>query len=406
VTSVVGAPSALPRRFGRNVFMNYVAQAVTALAAIVITPLLLRHLGRSAFGIWILASSVVTYLQLFAAGFGGATTRLVAEDATVRPEAAVRTLNTTFFVLVPLGALALGAGIGVAFAFPAVFHVAPALHTDVVVAVAVLAVAMAAALPCDTFGGALLGHQRFDLLSVSNALLVAATTVASIVIVVNGGGIVALAVATTAISVSFHLVRYGMLRHIEPATRLRRRLVDRVQLGRVVRLSGWFLLLAVLTAIYNTLCDVLIVGIVAGVRAAAVYAVGSRLAKAAMQALDSLAQVFFPHASHTARNESRAALADIAVDGTRVTLLGGTMASLVFAVLASPGIRAWVGPGYHTAAEILVVLAVAMALGSPFRALGIEVGDGARRVLCKCAAIRRHMGGCIQRRKRKGAVES
>lgn len=377
-----GAPSALPSRFGRNVLMNYVAQIVTALAAIVITPLLLKHLGRSAFGVWILASSIVTYLQLFAAGFGGATTRLVAEDAAVRPEVAVRTLNTTFFVLVPLAALALVAGVVIAFLFPSMFHVTPALHTDVVIAVAVLAVAMAAALPCDTFGGALLGHQRFDLLSISNALLVATTTAASIVIVVNGGGIVPLAVATTLISLSFHVVRYAMLRHIEPSTRLSRRLVDRVQLRRAARLSGWFLVLAVLTAVYNTLCDVLIVGIVAGVRAAAVYAVGSRLAKAAMQALDSLAQVFFPHAAHTARNESRDALAGITIDGTRVTLLGGTMAALVFVVLAAPGIRAWVGPGYRTSAQVLVVLAVAMALGSPFRALAnIMTGAGDLRSL-------------------------
>jgi len=374
--------SALPRRFGRNVLMNYGAQAVTALAAVVITPMLLHHLGRSAFGVWILASSIVTYLQLFAAGFGGATTRLVAEDAAVRPEAALRTLNTTFFVLVPLGGVALVAGVGMAFVFPAMVHVGPALHTDVVIAVAVLALAMAAALPCDTFGGALLGHQRFDLLSLSNALLVATTTLASIVVVVNGGGLVPLAVVTTVISVSFHGVRYAMLRHIEPATRLRPGLVDRVQLGRAARLSGWFLMLAVLTALYNTLCDVLIVGIVAGVKAAAVYAVGSRLAKAAMQALDSLAQVFFPHASHTARNVSRAALADIAVDGTRVTLLGGTMAATVFAVLAEPGIRAWVGPGYHTSAQVLVVLALAMALGSPFRALAnIMTGAGDLRSL-------------------------
>ena len=95
--------SALPQKFGRNVIMNYVAQIVAAVAAIVITPLLLKHLGQSLFGVWILASSVVTYLQLFAAGFGGATTRLVAEDAAERPEVAVRTLNTTFFVLLPWG---------------------------------------------------------------------------------------------------------------------------------------------------------------------------------------------------------------------------------------------------------------------------------------------------------------
>jgi len=374
--------SALPRRFGRNVVMNYGAQVVTAIAALVITPLLLHHLGRSLFGVWILASSVVTYLQLFGAAFGGATTRLVAEDAGHRPQAALRTLNTTFFVLIPLGALALVAGVIIAFFFPTIVHVDHGLRAQVILAVAVLAISVAVALPCDTFGGALLGHQRFDLLSISNALLIALTTAVSIVIVVLGGSIVPLAIATTVISVAMHGVRYGMVAHIQPGTRLRRSLVDRTQLRRAVRMSGWFLSLGVLTAIYNTLCDVLIVGIVAGVRVAAVYAVGSRLAKAAMQALDSLAQVFFPHASDTARNVSSGALADIAVDGTRVTMLGGTLAALVFVVLAAPGIHAWVGPGYATSARVLVVLAIALALGSPFRVLGnIMTGAGDLRAL-------------------------
>ncbi len=46
-------------------------------------------------------------------------------------------------------------------------------------------------------------------------------------------------------------------------------------------------------------------------------------------------------------------------------MAAGLMASLVFIVLASPGIRAWVGPGYDTSAQVLVVLAVATALASP-----------------------------------------
>ena len=58
------------------------------------------------------------------------------------------------------------------------------------------------------------------------------------------------------------------------------------------------------------------------------------------------------------------------------------MAAIVFAVLAAPGIEAWVGPGYTTSAQVLVVLAIALALGSPFRALGnIMTGAGDLRAL-------------------------
>ena len=324
-TGPTGAESSLPHRFGANVFSNYVALVVTAVSAIVVTPLLLHHLGRPAFGVWVLASTVVAYLELFELGFGGASTKLVAEDAHVRPEQAVRMINTTFFVLVPMGVIALGVGIGIAFVFPGAVHVAAGLHHQVVICVAILAVGLAVSIPGDTFGGSLMGHQRFDLLSLSNASMGIAISVASVVIVVLGGGIVPLAIATTIISVSFQGVRWALVRRIIPGARIRPRLVDRLRLRAAANISGWFLLSAVLQATLQA-CDVVIVGIVLGVRPAAVYAVGAKLAKAANQSMDSLAIVFFPYASATVRNEEPGGLKDIVIDGVRVTLLVGDAA--------------------------------------------------------------------------------
>ena len=57
--------NALPARFGKNVFMNYAAQGLTALAAVVLTPILLHHLGKTTYGLWVVASGAVAYLELF-----------------------------------------------------------------------------------------------------------------------------------------------------------------------------------------------------------------------------------------------------------------------------------------------------------------------------------------------------
>ncbi len=385
-----GAASSLPQRFGANVFSNYLALGVTAISAIVVTPLLLHHLGRPAFGVWVLASTVVAYLELFELGFGGATTKLVAEDADVRPDQAVRMINTTFFVLVPMGVIALGAGIAIAFFFPNVVHVSAVLHDQVIICVAILAVGLAVSIPGDTFGGALMGHQRFDLLSISNASMAVAISVASVVIVIFGGGIVPLAIATTIISVSFQGVRWAMVRHIIPVARIRPRLIDRLRLRAAANISGWFLLFAVLQATLQA-CDVVIVGIVLGIKPAAVYAVGAKLAKAANQSLDSLAVVFLPYASATVANrDARGSgeLKDIVIDSVRVTMLVGLLLTLLLTTLAGPGIRAWVGPGYDTSAHVLVILAIAVGLASPVRSLAqVLQGSGDVKVVCAVSVV-------------------
>jgi O-antigen/teichoic acid export membrane protein len=382
-----GAESSLPHRFGANVFSNYMALAVTALSAIIVTPLLLHHLGQSAFGVWVLASTVVAYLELFELGFGGATTKLVAEDAHVRPDQAVRMINTTFFVLVPMGVIALAMGIVIAFLFPGAVHVSAVLHDQVIICVAVLAVGLAVSIPGDTFGGSLMGHQRFDLLSISNASMGIAIAIASVVIVVLHGGIVPLAIATTLISISFQGVRWAMLRHIIPEARIRLRLIDRLRLRAAANISGWFLLQAVLQATLMA-CDVVIVGIVLGVKPAAVYAVGAKLAKAAGQGMDSLAVVFFPYASATVRNKDAQGLQEIVIDAVRVTLLVGALIALLLMVLAGPGIRAWVGPGYNTSAHVLVILALAVGLASPVRSFSqVLLGSGNQKVVCAVSGV-------------------
>lgn len=380
-------PTALPHRFGRNVIMNYAAQGTAALSAIILTPLLLHHLGREAFGVWVLASTVVLYLELFELGFGGATAKLVAEDATVRPDAALRTLNTTFFALIPLGVVAMLVGVGVAFAFPSVMHVTPHLHHQVIVVVIILALGMAVSIPGDTFGGSLIGHQRFDLLGLSNSLLVATTLVSSIVIVELGGGLVALATALTVASVLFHFIRLAMLRRILPGTRISLHLADWARLREVTHVSGWFLLSAVIQAFYNA-CGPVVVGILLGLRAAAVFAVAAKLATAATQGLDSLAQVFFPYASAIARNRERGALTAITEDGTRAAMFVGMIITLLYVILATPGIRAWVGPGYGTSAQVLVVLAIAIALSSPVKAINVVlVGAGRLPLVCAVRGV-------------------
>ena len=343
--------------------MNYVAQAAGGVAALVITPLLVHHLGRSAFGLWILASTVIGYFELFEVGFGATTLKLIAEDAYVRPSRAVRTLNTSLAVLVPLGIVALGLALVIALMSPFIFRVPQGLHNQAVVLFALLALGLAVSIPGDTFGGALQGFQRWDLLSTANTLLIIVTAAVSVAVVLGHGGLVLLAATTTAASIAFHGVRWAMLRRIFPEARLRPGLVDRSRLGLMARMSGWFVVNDVANTITST-SDLVVVSVIFGVRTAAVYAIGFKLAQVATNARGAFTGMLFPHASATARNEGPEALRAIAADGTRIGLLASLAPALILVMLASPGIRAWVGPGYEQSARVLMVLVAAFAVSS------------------------------------------
>ena len=386
-----GTPMALPKRFGSNVFMQYVTQGASGLAALAITPLLLHRLGQSAFGIWILASGVVGYLELFELGFGGAAIKLIAEDANVRPARAVSTLNTAFFVLVPLGLLALGVGLLIAFFSPSLFSIPHGLQVQAVAVFALLAAGLAASIPGDSFGGALMGFQRYDLLNLANTGLIIVSAAVTVAVLLGHGGLVPLALATTIASIAFHGVRWWMLRKVFPQARLGLRLVDLSRLRDTIQMSGWFFVNAVAVTVCSN-ADIVVVGILFGARTTAIYAVGFKLAQVATQALGSLIYVLIPHASATARNQGDGALEKVTIDGTRVGLFASILPALLLMVLAYPLVHAWVGSGYGKSAQIVVVLTSALLAGSFISPLSMVL-YGAGRV--QINALIRTVEGCV-----------
>jgi O-antigen/teichoic acid export membrane protein len=332
--------SGLPKNFGRNVFVNYIAVVAISITAIVTTPILLHHLGLAAFGIYGLAGSVVAYLQLFDMGFGAATIRQVAADANRRPEGVIRTVNTNFFALGILGAVALLVGLGVAFGSPTMFNVHGALANDTVITFAILAVALAISIPFDTLGGVLAAYQRFDWLSICNVSVTVLAAGGGCVAVVLGYGLVGAAIASAAAALGLHFVRWWLVRKLVPGVRLSPRLVDRSRLRGSARESGWFLLRDITDVVINQ-ADLVVVGLLLGIKAAAVYAIGLKLAQISRRAMKPLSQVFFPEASTLANNNQSHRLSLLLMDGTRISLAVALPIALVLTIMAKPLLSAW-----------------------------------------------------------------
>jgi len=358
--------SGLPQNLGRNVFVNYLAVVAISVTALVTTPVLLHHLGTAAFGVYALAGSVVAYLQLFDMGFGAATIRQVAADAYRRPAGVIRTINTNFFALSILGGFALVIGLLVAVVSPAFFHVTGDLAHETVITFAILAVALAISIPFDTLGGVIQAHQRFDWLSIANVSVTVLAAVGGCVAVVLGYGLVGAAIASAGAALLLHFFRWGLVRKLVPGVRLSPRLVDRSRLRGSARESGWFLVRDMTDVVINQ-ADLVVVGFMLGAKAAAVYAVGLKLAQISRRAMKPLSQVFFPHASTLANNDEKHRLSLLLMDGTRVSLAIAVPIALVLTIMAQPLLAAWGVSGdlaseLNQAVAVLVLLAAARGL--------------------------------------------
>lgn len=270
---------------------------------------------------------------------------------------------TSFWILAAPGALALLVGIGIASIFSQIFH----LHADVATAARILLLLvlfdLAISIPSGTFGGTLIGLQRYDLLNASMIVVTIAQAVGWWLLLSHGGGLISLGALTVSISLLGQFSRYLIARRYVPGLSVSLRFFDRKLVRPLAKLSAWFAMIDLAQIVVARL-DVIVVGVVVGVPAAGVYAVGQKLAFAAEQVVTPVTKAFLPHSAELAARKDSAGLRATIITGTRLSFGIAGPLCLALGFLAKPMLRAWVGHGFGGARLVVVYLAAATAIAA------------------------------------------
>jgi O-antigen/teichoic acid export membrane protein len=372
----------LPAHFLRNSISNYANTGSMALVTVVLTPLLARGLGAEQYGIWAFAGSLALYLELFEFGFGAATVKYVAGFAATGDTTGIRrTIATSFYALCIPGALSLLVGALVALAFPSIF---PGLSPEVAhaaqVTILLVSFDLALSIPGDTFGGTLMGLQRYDIVNITLIVTRIAQAIAWAIVMATGGGLVALSIVTVVLSLLGQISRLVMVRRILGTTGLNPRWFDREQMRPFARLSVW-LALTEASILAVTRLDTIIVGLVAGLPAAGIYAVAQKIPVAVNALIGPMTMLFYPHSADLAARQEMGRLRGAFLTGNRLSLAVAMPLCVTFGILAEPLLRTWVGPEFSSGSTVVVLLLAAMAVWALTRTgLLILQGMGEARV--------------------------
>ncbi|MCD7894893.1 MAG: oligosaccharide flippase family protein [Erysipelotrichaceae bacterium] len=82
--------------------MSYVAEAIKILSSLIYTPIMLRLLGQSEYGLYQLVYSVVSYLSLLSLGFGSSYVRFYSKYTIDNDDDGVARLNGMFLIIFTL----------------------------------------------------------------------------------------------------------------------------------------------------------------------------------------------------------------------------------------------------------------------------------------------------------------
>ena len=82
-----------------GIILSYAGQLVHILSGIIYTPIMLRLLGQSEYGLYQLVYSVVSYLSLLSLGFGSSYMRFYSREKAKDDDEGVAKINGMFLLI-------------------------------------------------------------------------------------------------------------------------------------------------------------------------------------------------------------------------------------------------------------------------------------------------------------------
>jgi O-antigen/teichoic acid export membrane protein len=366
----------------RNVSTRYLAVAIEAVVGILLLPFNVAHLGQSAYGLWMLTASVMTYFSVLDLGYGGALVKFVAQYRARRDVRALNeTLSTIFVVFATFGVVTYLAAIGIAVSLPHLFQLAPEQIRTGRIVMLTISLSVAVGTAVSVFGGVINGFQRYDVNNKVGSAFAVITAVVNVLVLLAGYGLITLVMATTAVRLLSYAIYRANAYRVFPGLRIRLGLFRRVRLREVTSLSVYMLLIDWANKL-NYSVDALVIGAFLNTSAVAVWTVGQRLAEITQRLTNQLNDVLFPTVvdNDTAARTHR--LQAIFIQGTRLSLatvvpMGGAMI-----LMAGPLVEAWVGRGFAGSVIVLQLLSLTVIVRIGTATAGTLLkGAGAHRLV-------------------------
>ncbi len=351
------------RSFSANATLSVFGWAVPALAALIAVPITVRGLGADQYGLLALTAALTGYLGLMEMGLGAALVRYLSYYRALdqgRPMMGVLLFGVRWFCAAGV--------IGGVFLWVA----APWLSASVLKIPADLQATSITVLRLTgiNFGLALLvsvgtavpqSFLRYDIASGMSGGIGTLSAVGPAVVVSLGLGLVPVVLFSVALNV-IALALYGVI-----AYRLMRGvpLREGPAWKEVRRKTLSFAGLTAANQIGNTVTvqtNRLVVGIAAGVAAAAYYQVPYMLASRMNEMLSRVAQVIFPTASGLLAKQDLRAVQVLYMRSSRLFFVLNFSVTMGLCVLAYPLLQYWVSSNY--AAEGAVALIIFSISGS------------------------------------------
>ena len=340
--------------------LSYVVLALQNLVGLVYTPFMLRMLGKSEYGLYSIAASIVAYLTILDFGFGNAIVRYTAKfRAEGKIEEQSKMFGMFFMLYCGVGFLALIIGgilcYNAEYIFDASMTAMELSRTKVILALMVLNLSVT--FPLGIFGSIITAYEQFVFQKVITIVRIVLNTLTMIFLLTIGYKALALVVVTTVFNLLTLLSNFWYCKHY---------LKIKLKFGRfqwgflkeVSVYSFWIFLNAIMDRVYWSTGQ-FVLGVWAGTAAVAVYAVAIQLENFYMSFSTAISGVFLPKVTAMTMNDSdRSLVSDLFIKTGRIQYCVLAFVLSGFIIFGRQFVELWAGVGYENTYHIALLFFV------------------------------------------------
>ncbi len=359
--------------------LSYVQMALNIIIGLAYTPVMIRLLGKSEYGLYNTVSSTISMLSLLSLGFNAGYIRYYARYKKEGDEQAIYKLNGLFLIIFGIiGLIALACGLFLSFNLRYVFDsgLTATEYETAKTLMLLLTANLALSFPMSVFKNIVSAHEKFIFLKLLAMVTSVLSPLIMLPLLLMGYRSIAMVAVSCSLAIISDIIYFLYVKFV-----LKNRFIFHgFEKGIFKGLFNYTIFIAINLIVdqINWNIDKFLLGRYWGTAAVAVYSVGYALYSYYMMFSGSLSGVFTPRV-HRIVNETRedqklarTQLTDLFVKVGRIQflILGLIASGVVF--FGKPFIYFWAGEGYEEAyyVALLLILPASIALTQN---LGIEI---------------------------------
>ena len=357
-----------------GVILSYAGQFAKILISIIYTPVMLRLLGQSEYGLYQLVYSVVSYLSLLSLGFSSSYMRFYSRYKAQKDEDGVARLNGMFLLIfMSLSVVCILCGCVMLRNIRAIFGsgLTDLEYSTAKVLMALLVINLALTFPNSVFVCVITAHERFLFQKVLILLQNICNPLLALPLLIMGYGSIGMVSVTTFLTllVLFMNIYYSFQKlHI-------RFCFKGFQIGLLKEMwvFTFFIFINQIIDQINWSVDKFLLGRFAGTTAVAVYGVGGQINSMYIEFSSSVSNVFVPKVNRIVAesgNDRELTKLFTKVGRIQFIILGLILSGFVF--FGIPFVKIWAGSEYAESYAIALLL-IAPVTVPLIQNLGIEI---------------------------------